>query len=53
MPQRAADGNGVPTGVRQVNSRQADTQHIYNLNGLRVTRPTKGVYVTNGRKVIF
>ena len=51
--QRAVDGNGVPTGVRQVNTRQAEPQHIYNLNGLRVTKPTKGIYVTNGRKVIF
>jgi hypothetical protein len=25
----------------------------YNLNGVRVDRPTKGVYIMNGKKVII
>ena len=30
-----------------------DNDHIYNLQGLRVDHPTKGIYIRNGRKVVI
>jgi len=30
-----------------------ETGTIYNLNGQRVTAPTKGIYIVNGKKVLF
>ena len=32
---------------------QRTDKTIYNLNGQRVTRPTKGVYIVNGKKVVI
>ena len=31
----------------------ASSDAIYNLNGVRVENPTKGIYIVNGKKVIF
>ena len=36
----------------QINTVKTDDQTTYNLNGMKVSTPTKGVYVKNGRKVI-
>jgi hypothetical protein len=35
-----------------VNSEQFATAPVYDLNGLRVSQPTKGLYIVNGKKVI-
>ena len=43
----------TPTKVQQQITRKADNQPTYNLNGMQVTNPSKGVYVKNGRKVII
>ena len=44
----------LPTAIRQVWSRQTgDSEAYYNLQGVRVNRPQKGVYIRNGRKVVF
>ncbi len=43
------------TGVRSVEDAEADTDNsgaYYDLSGRRVSRPTKGVYIHNGRKVV-
>jgi hypothetical protein len=37
----------------QINTVKTDDQTTYNLNGMQVTNPSKGVYVKNGRKVII
>ena len=49
-------GFAVPTGIAQVmgDSRKAVEDGVYyNLNGMRVDHPTKGVYILNGKKVVI
>ena len=43
---------GGVTAVEVVNAEKA-SEAIYNLNGQRVENPTKGIYIVNGKKVIF
>ena len=41
------------TGISAVNSKAIATEgQIYNLNGIRVQQPTKGLYIVNGKKVV-
>lgn len=40
------------TGIDSVHSSQSIVYSYYNLNGQRVTQPTKGLYIVNGKKVI-
>ena len=42
---------GESTGINEVQKSEADGA-IYNLNGMRVSKIQKGVYIMNGRKVI-
>lgn len=44
--------DGDPTAVVSVGENKQDNVY-YNLNGMRVTNPSKGVYVVNGKKVII
>lgn len=45
---------GETTGVNTVSSKTAAVNgEVYNLNGQRVTQPTKGLYIVGGKKVIF
>lgn len=47
-------GNEVVTGVNDVRSKMADGMgEVYNLNGQRVAKPTKGLYIVNGKKVVI
>ena len=43
----------TPTKVQQQITRKADNQPTYNLNGMQVTNPSKGIYIKDGRKVII
>jgi hypothetical protein len=44
---------GVPTGIQNVNTEAAARQNvIYNLNGQKVNRAQKGLYIINGKKVV-
>ena len=46
-------GNEV-TGINDVRSKMADVRgEVYNLNGQRVTQPSKGLYIVNGKKVVI
>lgn len=40
------------TGINNVQGSGVKTQGCYNLNGQRVSNPTKGLYIVNGRKVV-
>ena len=41
------------TGINDVRGKMADVRgEVYNLNGQRVAKPTKGLYIVNGKKVI-
>ena len=44
------------TGIETINTNRetvSGVQEYYNLNGQRVTTPTKGLYIVNGKKVII
>ena len=45
---------GTGTGVSDVKRRAGgdDSDAIYNLGGQRVTAPTKGIYIKNGKKIV-
>lgn len=40
------------TGINNVQNSGIKAQGYYNLNGQRVSNPTKGLYIVNGRKVV-
>ena len=46
------DGNSESTGIESV-AAEAQTFEVYNLQGVRVAQPTKGLYIVNGKKAIF
>ncbi len=46
-------GFEVVTGVNAVEAKDADDAAIYNLQGIRVAHPQKGIYVKNGKKFII
>ena len=50
------EGTELPTATAiqtiQSDSRRADGS-IYNLQGIRVAAPTKGLYIQNGRKIVL
>jgi hypothetical protein len=41
-----------PTGISNVSSATKNDGNIYDLQGRRVTKPTKGLFVVNGKKVV-
>ncbi len=45
--------NEAPTGITLPTAGNDATEDIYNLNGQRVTAPTKGLYIHNNKKVII
>ncbi len=47
--------NIIPTGISEIlDSKTNNLQGpYYNLNGQRVSRPSKGIYIVNGKKVII
>lgn len=45
-------GFEVVTGVNAVEAKDADDAAIYNLQGIRVAHPQKGIYVKNGKKYV-
>lgn len=48
------EGGTIPTGINAVSSAAANEDgEWYDLSGRRVSKPTKGIYVKNGRKVVI
>lgn len=43
--------DGDPTGITAVHAAKADNR-IYNLQGVRVSKANKGIYIINGKKVV-
>ena len=41
------------SGIEEVKLVTIETDDIYNLQGVRVTNPTKGIYIKNGKKIII
>ncbi len=46
------EDGGETTGITQVTSEKRTTEGYFNLNGQCVVKPTKGLYIMNGKKVI-
>ena len=46
-------GFEVVTGLAAVEAKDADDAAIYNLQGIRVANPQKGIYVKNGKKYVI
>ncbi len=47
-------GDETTNGIGGITSSPAvEDGHYYNLQGIRVDRPTHGIYIHNGRKVVF
>lgn len=42
----------VTNGISEISSEESEST-IYNLSGLRVINPTKGIYIKNGKKIII
>lgn len=45
-------GEGDVTAINKVEAAKQNVGEFYNLAGQRVAQPTKGLYITNGKKVI-
>ena len=46
------DGKNIATGVAEVPMVRVNTNVIYNLNGVRVENPAKGLYIRDGKKFV-
>ena len=44
---------GEANGIESIGVEGAQSMEVYNLQGVRVAQPTKGLYIMNGKKVIF
>jgi hypothetical protein len=48
-----SEQGGETTGIVDVRSKMSDVRSdFYNLNGQRVEKPAKGLYIINGKKVV-
>jgi len=47
-----AEAAPVPTTISSI-KRCEDEQNVYNLQGRRVTQPTRGIYICGGKKIII
>lgn len=45
-------GDGEATGIQTIDRLQKAAETYYDLNGVRVARPGKGIYIQNGKKVV-
>ena len=44
--------NNASTGIKEVNSVNANSQAVYDLQGRKVSASTKGLYIKNGKKML-
>ena len=45
--------NGTPTAIRELRTDDKMADVYYNLNGVRVENPQKGIFIRNGKKVVI
>jgi len=43
----------VPVGIREINNQPNSRNGIFTLSGQRVTKAQRGIYIINGKKVLF
>lgn len=41
------------TGVDNINAQDSEEEKVYDLQGRRIAKPAKGIYIVNGKKVIM
>lgn len=41
------------TGITEMKDEKLNTKDVFNLNGMRVAQPQKGLYIVNGKKVVL
>lgn len=44
---------GTVSGINVISNNRTDDKAIYTMQGVRVEKPTKGIYIIGGRKVVF
>ena len=42
-----------PTDIKEVNSPQSESGTVYDLHGHKVSMPSKGIYIRNGKKILY
>ena len=50
-PRLTIDFGGDVTGVSQIDNGELKIENVYDLQGRKVAKPKKGLYISNGRKV--
>ena len=48
----AEGGSFVETGIERIAEVQTGRTGIYTITGIRVEKPTRGLYIINGKKVL-
>jgi hypothetical protein len=43
---------GQLTGIQTIANGNSDNEKYYNLNGMQIEQPKKGLYLKNGKKVV-
>ena len=46
-------GAGDATGITTIENKKADDDTYYNLQGMRVAAPKKGIFIRNGKKIVL
>ena len=46
------EADDTPTGIGQIGTSDTSQPQVYDLSGRRVARPSKGLYIVNGKKLI-
>ena len=46
------DESDNTTGIKSISTSMSKAYGVFNLNGQRISQPTKGLYIVNGRKVV-
>jgi len=42
-----------PTDIKEINSPQSESGTMYDLHGHKVSMPSKGIYIRNGKKILY
>ncbi len=43
----------VNTGINNIHVAKTRDNRLYNLQGMEITRPARGIYIRNGKKIVF
>ena len=46
-------GEGQTTSITEMRNEELEMRNVFNLNGQRVSQPSRGLYIVNGKKVLL